>query len=294
MQMKTRSVRREWAFEPDAVMRNDGKRYLREHLRWRLAAAIAFCVLAAYISHDLWLGALGRTLVCEEDTGAAPAILLDNFVNDYGLFRRGAELQRLRPASRVVVPFTFPDEENAEVAAHEVANVFARLAGLSQWDLIPVEQKRAPISLNAAYRVREFLLKEHITSVTLVSPGFRSRRAEMIYQSVLSESGVTTECFPVFGAATPQTWTSTWHGIQYVGLQFMKLQYTVFGCCCAPRANVLVGEAAAPLAVFRAPGSAAALPSTRHRHDPTVVVRRAPSQHAGESQAASARARWRW
>ena len=195
--------------------------------RWRLAAGLGVCVFAAYISHRWWLAAAGGTLVCAERPGVAEAILLDNFDNEYGLFRRGAELQRTGLAPRVVVPVTSPDEEDAAAAAHEVANAFARLAGLVRWDLVPVEE-REPISLNAAYRIREFLLREHITSVMLVSPGFRSKRSELIYRSVLRESHITTACMPVFGATNPQTWTSTWHGIQDVGLQFMKLQYYRF------------------------------------------------------------------
>jgi hypothetical protein len=197
--------------------------------RRRAAAALALCAVAALgiLSRDSWLAALGRTLVCTEGPLRAEAIILDNFDNEYRLFARGAELQRTGLASRVVVPVTFPNEKDAAAAAREVANAFARLAGLLHWDLIPVDE-REPISLNAAYEVRDFLLREHVTSVTLVSSGFRSRRSELIYRSVLSERGVTTECLPMFGSSTPETWTSTWHGIQDVGLQFLKLQYYRF------------------------------------------------------------------
>jgi hypothetical protein len=30
---------------------------------------------------------------------------------------------------------------------------------------------------------------------------------------------------PVFGTTTPENWTGTWHGIQDVALQFLKLSY---------------------------------------------------------------------
>jgi len=195
--------------------------------RWRLPAAVGLCALVAFASRETALAAIGRTLVCAERAPSGDVILLDNFDYDYGLFRRGAELQRAGLASRVLVPATTSDEKDAAAAAREVANAFARLAGLARWDFIPVEQME-PISLNTAYKVRDFILGEHISSVTLLSPGFRSRRSELIYRSVLGENGITMACLPVFGATTPETWAGTWHGVQDVALQFMKLQYYRF------------------------------------------------------------------
>lgn len=195
--------------------------------RRRLAAAIVFCGVTAYAGRMVWLGWPGRTLVCAESEASGQAILLDNFDSEYGLFKRAAELQRTHVATRVFVPVISSKEEDAAAAAHEVAAAFVRLAGLVEWDLIRVEEKE-PISLHAAYQVRDFLLREHISSVTLVSPGFRSRRSELVYRSVLGARGITMACLPVFRTTTPETWTNTWHGIQDVGLQFLKLQYYRF------------------------------------------------------------------
>jgi hypothetical protein len=195
--------------------------------RWQLAAAVGVCFVAAYVTRGAWLGGIGQALVCDERAPSGEAIVLDNFNDSYGLFRRGAELQRQGKASRVIVPVSAPHEEDAAAAAEEVANALARRAGLSQWDLVSIEETE-PISLNAAIRVREFLLREHIPAMTLVSPSLRSRRSELIYRSVLSSTGIATSCLPVFGATNPQTWTHTWHGIQDVSLQFLKLQYYRF------------------------------------------------------------------
>jgi hypothetical protein len=35
-------------------------------------------------------------------------------------------------------------------------------------------------------------------------------------------------CAPVFGRTTPERWTATWHGIQDVSEEFLKLQYYRF------------------------------------------------------------------
>ena len=47
-------------------------------------------------------------------------------------------------------------------------------------------------------------------------------------ESVLSRSGVAMSCLPVFGQKTPETWAESWHGIQEIGEQFLKLQYYRF------------------------------------------------------------------
>jgi hypothetical protein len=188
-------------------------------------AAVAACATVAYAARGVWLDWIGRSLVCTQGALSAEAILLDNFANDYVLFRRAAQIERAGLTRRVLVPVTSPDGEDEAVAANEVANAFARVAGLSSWEPIVVNGGKEPISLNAAYRVRDFLLREHIGSVTLISPTFRSRRSALIYQTVLDGSGITFACRPVFGNAGLDTWTGTWHGIENVALQFLKLQY---------------------------------------------------------------------
>jgi len=61
--------------------------------------------------------------------------------------------------------------------------------------------------------------------VIVVSPGFRSRRSQLVYSRVFGEAGIATSCVPVFGARTPENWTQTWHGFEEVAEQFIKLQY---------------------------------------------------------------------
>lgn len=194
----------------------------------RFIVILLFCVVAAaYASRRIWLTSIADGLVCDSSPVAVGTILIDNFDYEYWLFKRSADLQRQQPSLRVLVPLLTHDTGDLNVAAREVTNAFARVARLSAWEIIPVRE-REPISLNVAYQVRDFLVRHEISSVTLVSSRFRSRRSEMIYRSVLGARGIRVNCQPIADTLTPETWTTTWHGIQDVGLQFIKLQYYRF------------------------------------------------------------------
>jgi hypothetical protein len=196
--------------------------------RRRVAVFVAVCLcLAAILGRDRVFAFLGRSLVCEDGPRQRGAVLIDNFDYQYGLFRFGAELQREGFATRVIVPITSPDGPDAIIAATEVTATFARMAGLKHWDAVPAEH-REPISLTTASRVREYLVKEHLPAVTIVSAWFRSRRSELIYRAVLEGTGISVRCIPAYGGSTPQTWTRSWHGIQEVVEQYGKLQYYRF------------------------------------------------------------------
>jgi hypothetical protein len=47
----------------------------------------------------------------------------------------------------------------------------------------------------------------------------------LIYQEVMREAGVTVRCVPIGVKADPHEWIRSWHGVQAVFEQFMKLQY---------------------------------------------------------------------
>jgi hypothetical protein len=191
------------------------------------AGAILLAGLAVYVSRAWVVPAFGESLVCNDKGPVAATLLLDNFDNDFGLFRRAAELQRTAAARRVLVPITAPAEPDATLAAREVASAFARVTGLAQWDMIPVLQQE-PISLHTAKRVRDFLVSEQISDVTLLSSRYRSRRSDLIYRAVLSDRGIKMTCMPLWEVADPAEWTGTWHGIQNAVEQFLKLQYYRF------------------------------------------------------------------
>jgi hypothetical protein len=105
--------------------------------------------------------------------------------------------------------------------------VMSNVARLDSPELVPV-QEIEPISLNAAYQIRDFLVAQHVGSVAVITPGFRSQRSFLVYRRVFGDAGIATRCVPVFGPMTADTWTQSWHGIQQVAEQFLKLQFYRF------------------------------------------------------------------
>jgi hypothetical protein len=61
-----------------------------------------------------------------------------------------------------------------------------------------------------------------------VTDGFRSQRSLLVYHAVLAPASIKVGCMPVFGQKTPKNWAKTWHGIQDVTEQFLKLAYYRF------------------------------------------------------------------
>jgi hypothetical protein len=98
------------------------------------------------------------------------------------------------------------------------------MAHLDAIDIVPTRQVE-PISLNAARDVLRFIEREHIRSVIVVSPFFRSRRSALVYGATLGRAGITVMCEPVQETHGVDTWTRSWHGVEDVVEQWVKLQY---------------------------------------------------------------------
>jgi hypothetical protein len=195
--------------------------------RWVRAAAL-LAVLAVIVgSRHWWAGAIASSLICSEDIAKSDLLLVENFDPAYEVFERAAILYRGGVAARVIVPVLAASDGVEKAVAIGTAELLTRLAHLPTMELVPLEM-REPITMNAAKQLLEFLTREHITSVTVVAPGFRSRRSVLVYETILTPAGITVRCVPVIGRTTPDNWTTTWHGIQDVALQFLKLQYYRF------------------------------------------------------------------
>jgi hypothetical protein len=110
----------------------------------------------------------------------------------------------------------------------EFAKSMARVARLPSFEPVPVPRRDEPISLNAAKQIRDFLVREKIGSIVIIAPGFRSRRSELIYQTVFTPSGIRVGCARTIPIEKPENWTNTWHGMQEFVEQFFKLQYYRF------------------------------------------------------------------
>ena len=196
---------------------------------WKLRLAIVLLpLLVISMTRNVWGMSIGRSLTCTETIGRSDIILVENIDPDYLLFERAATLRNAGLASRVLVPVQVSHEsERANSVSIGIAELMARAAQVQAPEIMPIRASE-PISLNAAYLIRDFLTREHLRVVTVVTPGFRSKRSSLIYQAVLARAGITVYCVPVFVGAALEDWTQSWHGIQEVSNQFFKLQFYRF------------------------------------------------------------------
>jgi hypothetical protein len=219
--------------------------YRKEVLKttWTLRLLVLGCIVVlTLLTRGLWAGALARGLVCDEQQrngGGVDAIVIENFDVNYLVFQAVRELRRKGLTARIVVPVeASPDAAQPNLVSAEIVEVMARIARIGELTMVPVRETE-PISLNTAYQVRDFLRKEGIQSVALVAPAFRSRRSAMIYGTVLAPAGISMRCVPVFGGQTPATWLDTWHGVEQVLEQYIKLAY--YRLFILPRARATSG-----------------------------------------------------
>jgi hypothetical protein len=202
--------------------------YRTEHTRttWKFRVGfVALVVFAAWLTRGWWTVAVARSLVCDGNPAPSDAILVENFDPDYMAFKRAAQLRVGGLAARVLVPVpTEPGTPDPSAVGLGTAEVMAKVARLGTMDIVPIGNVE-PISLNAGRDVLRFIERERIHSVIVVSPLFRSRRSALVYGATLGRGGVKVSCEPVQEAPDVNEWTLTWHGIQAVAEQWVKLQY---------------------------------------------------------------------
>ena len=202
--------------------------YRTEHTRttWKFRVGfVALVVVGVWLTRGWWTVAIARSLVCAADSTPSDAILVENFDPDYLVFERATRLRRAGLATRVLVPIqTDSGTTETNAVALGTAEVMAMIARLGAMEIVPIQEVE-PISLNAAHDLRRFIQRERIRSVIVVSPFFRSRRSALVYSAVLGRAGITVRCEPVHGTTALNTWTQSWHGVQNVAEQWLKLQY---------------------------------------------------------------------
>jgi len=205
--------------------------YRRESWRttWKLRISLLILVIVLVpATHRFWAPRVARSLVCDEQIQPSDAFLLENFDPDYLVFERTTTLQRSGVATKAFVPVVIDDDSgNPNLIQKGIADLMAGVSRIQSMEIIPIRETE-PISLNAARQIRDVLVSRQVKSIIVVTPGFRSRRSMMVYSSVLAPVGITTHCAPVIGATTIDNWTETWHGVQGVVEQFIKLQYYRF------------------------------------------------------------------
>lgn len=193
---------------------------------WKLRVLVLCALLIlGMTTRTFWAQRLGQSLVCHEERTPSDAILVENFDRSYLLFEHAAALMQAGLAPRVLVHVSASGEPpQPSLVSQGITDVMVRVARMPAPTIIPIQEVE-PISLHAASQIRAFLEKEQIRSVLVVTPGFRSQRSALVYRAVLNPAGIAVSCVPVFGQKTPERWTSTWHGIQDVAEQWLKLQY---------------------------------------------------------------------
>ena len=196
---------------------------------WKFRLAILMLgMLLVSVTRGWWTRWLGHSLVCQEAIGHSDVILVENFTPNYLLFERAAALYTAGLAPRILVPTpTASDPVRLNSVSRGIVDVMVRVARLPEPEILPI-QLSEPISLHAAYQIRDFLTTAHLQSVMVVTSGFRSQRTWLVYQAVLAPAGIRIYCVPVFGQKTPANWSKTWHGMLEVAEQFLKLQYYRF------------------------------------------------------------------
>lgn len=200
--------------------------------RWRVTVPVVVPVavlLAGVLTRGLWLPLIGQSLVCREEMASADVIVVENFDPDYRLFERAAALEREGRSTRILVPTATSSNDSRDVnlVSGRIVELMAGLARIQHLEIVPI-QEIEPYSLNAARQIRDYLTAGHVRSVLVVSPAFRSKRSSLVYRAVLEPAGIRAHCLPVFGQHTPKNWTASWHGIQTVTEQFIKLQFYRF------------------------------------------------------------------
>jgi hypothetical protein len=193
---------------------------------WLLRLGVLACLISGiWLGRPWWAAAIARSLVCESTLAPSDAILIENFDPNYLLFERARELRRAGLAGRVFVPVQVdPGTSSPNDVALGTVDVMARISRIGAIDVIPARQAE-PITLSVVRDVQSRFARERIRSVIVVTPLFRSRRSELIYAATLGKAGITVRCSPVQGSRGVGTWTQTWHGVQEVTEQWLKLQY---------------------------------------------------------------------
>ncbi len=187
---------------------------------------LGLLVALPWASRAWWVPALGRSLVCSSEHAAPDLIVIDNLDSDYLLFEKAAELRGRGFAGKVLVPVQASgrNPEKPNLVSREIVDVMVRVAGLDGVEMIPIKHEE-PITLNAARQVGRYLEGTKVKRVLVLTSGFKSRRLHLIFKKVLSEDGIDVYCLPVWGGYRPENWAQSWHGIQEVVLQLVKLGY---------------------------------------------------------------------
>jgi|SRR5579872_4104531 len=193
---------------------------------WKLRIGVVVIILLVLrLTSGWWTAAIARSLICDANAVRSDAILIETFDFQYDLFERAADLRHGGLAARVLIPLPI-DSATREPKSITVAVVelMAERSRLGTFEIVPVREVE-PITLNATRDVQRFFDREHIRSVIVVTSLLRSRRSSLVYADTLGRAGIDVRYQPGRSAVNVNDWTRSWHGIQDVLQQWLKLQY---------------------------------------------------------------------
>jgi hypothetical protein len=169
---------------------------------------------------------IGGCLVCKSEPAPAELIVIDNLETDYLAFEKARELIDASLGDHVLIPVKVGrNGRDPNLVSRRFIEVMCEVAGLESAEIFTVTHFE-PISLNVAEQVRKRFEKRPVNSIGVVSPMFRSKRTNLIYEEVFNPLGVKIHCIPTTNPSiNTDNWWKTFHGIQEVVLQFLKLQY---------------------------------------------------------------------
>jgi hypothetical protein len=198
----------------------------RTRTTWKLRIGlVAFVLLVLWLTSGWWTVAIARSLICDASVAPSDAIVVETFDFEYLLFERAADLRHAGLAARVLVPLaTDPATREPNAVTVAVTELMAKLSRAGTVEIVPVRQVE-PITLNATRDLQRFVEQEHIRSVIVVTSLFRSRRSALVYAATLGSAGIAVRYQPVQGSVGVNGWAGSWHGIQDVLQQWLKLQY---------------------------------------------------------------------
>lgn len=194
---------------------------------WRFRLLVlALILFLSLATRGWWVPAIGWSLVYNSPIERPDLILIDNLDTEYFLFKKAADFQQQGSGAGVLIPVCAWAQDPGKPApvARETAEIMIRMAGVKSAELLVI-QGSEPITLNTARQVGDFLKGTNVKTILILTSGFKSKRLHLIFDRVLSELGIHAYCLPVWGAHRPETWAATWHGIQEVFLQHIKLAY---------------------------------------------------------------------
>lgn len=196
-------------------------------ITWKLRLLLAVLILLLPIAtRGWWATPLGSSLVCNMSIEKPDLILIDNLDTNYLLFEKARDLEKKGCGAPVLVPVSASRDnpETLNLVSQEFAEVMIRLARIAKVQIIPVKHEE-PITLNTARHVSDHIRGSNIRTVLVLTSGFKSKRIHLIFQQVLAEVGIQAYCLPVWGAHRADNWMESWHGIEEVLMQSLKLAY---------------------------------------------------------------------